>query len=228
MSPVNDSGRGFLFVFELVGIIFLGLVISSITRFASSISADKIVKSHQKHKQAYTFGRTVTNESELREKLGLPPARRTSVASSASSRRESMDRYGRLEINGRTITFHEKKAPASGGGRGGAARTASKPLSRDEKMRARTQANTEHEKRKRRRQKLLLLKEERDRFDAMREIQDDTKKFKQYYALGMAFLAFGILLCMGALVFWLSEARLQNLSYFHSIYFCFVSLLTIG
>jgi len=63
---------------------------------------------------------------------------------------------------------------------------------------------------------------------AVREIQDETKRFKQYYALFMSFLAFGLLWGVGALVFMFSEQRLLGLSYFEALYFCFVSLLTIG
>ncbi|KAK1778543.1 hypothetical protein QBC45DRAFT_162086 [Copromyces sp. CBS 386.78] len=44
----------------------------------------------------------------------------------------------------------------------------------------------------------------------------------------MAFLAFSILWGFGAAVFMLTEARISNLSYFDSMYFCWVWLLTIG
>jgi hypothetical protein len=226
-SPLSDSGRGFLFVFEIIGIIFLGLVISSISRFAKNIGADKIIKRHQIHARESTVGRTVTNEGELRERLGLPP-RRPSSAAAPAARRESINKYGKLKIVGRTVTFDEKKMPARGGGRGGAARTVRKAASRDEKMRALASGASSHERRKHRRQKLLLLQEEKHRFDAMREIQDETRRYKQYWALGMAFLAFGILWCFGALIFMISESRLQGLSYFDALYFCFVALLTIG
>jgi len=223
---MSDAGRGFLFVFELVGIIFLGLVISSISRFVHNISADKIIKTHQRHARESTVGRTVTNENELRDRLGLPP-RRPSADKSASAHRQSITRHGKLVIQGRNVTFYDRKTPVQGGGRGGAAR-AQKPLSRDEKLRARAEQNDPHQKRHQRRQKLLLLREERDRFDAMREIQDETKRFKQYWALFMSFFAFGVLWGMGALVFMFSEARILNLTYFESLYFCFVALLTIG
>ena len=52
-------------MFQLVGIIFLGLVINSISKFALNISAGKIIKQHQLHAREYTVGRTVTNEREL-------------------------------------------------------------------------------------------------------------------------------------------------------------------
>ena len=38
----------------------------------------------------------------------------------------------------------------------------------------------------------------------------------------------GILWCVGAIGFWKAEAHTQGLSYFQALYFCYVSLLTIG
>ncbi|KAK3358624.1 hypothetical protein B0T24DRAFT_540284 [Lasiosphaeria ovina] len=216
-APATDPGRGFLFVFQLIGIIFLGLVIASISRFVTNISADKIIKQHQRHARESTVGRAVTSEKELRERLGLPPrstpappadaATATTRISESGRRRSSLAQYGRLEIVGHTISPPKKR------------------LSLDSRTRAREAAK---EKRKRRRQKLLLLQKEKDRFDAMRQIQDETRRWKQYWALGMAFLAFGILWCLGALVFMLTEARISQLRYFDCLYLCFVALLTIG
>lgn len=40
--------------------------------------------------------------------------------------------------------------------------------------------------------------------------------------------AVGILWCVGAIGFWKAEAKSQELSYFEALYFCYVSLLTIG
>lgn len=239
LYPNTNAGRGFLFAFELLGIIQLGLVISSISRFVSNISADKIIKTHQKHARESTVGRTVTSEKELRERLGLPPRRGSDGQSSVTTaqdekavdrRSSSISKYGRLDIVGRTVTFHEARPDISAGGRG-AGRASMYPkgkrkaLSRDEKLR---QGGSRKERRHQRRQKLLLLQVERDRFDAMREIQDETRRFKQYSALALSFLAFGVLWCFGALIFMLSEERILKMSYFESLYFCFVSLFTIG
>lgn len=164
-APKTDSGRGFLFAFQIIGVIFLGLVIGSLTRFAANISADKIIKRHRQHKRESTVGRTVTSEKELRERLGLPPVRPDSAAAegglaeSASeyARRASIMQLGRLEIVGRAVTFDEGKAQNAVG-------------SGEKALRAR---------RKKRRQKLLLLEEEKDRFDVMRQIQEETKHWKQ-------------------------------------------------
>ena len=73
-----------------------------------------------------------------------------------------------------------------------------------------------------------MLKEEKDRFDAMRAIQSSTSTFKRYTALTMSVIAFGLLWCVGAIGFWKAEQFSQNLTYFQSLYFCYVSLLTIG
>jgi len=239
--PINDAGRGFLLPYTVIGIIFLGLMINSIRKFAATMSQDKVIKAHALHERARTLGRTVTNEKELRDRLGLPPRRESDARQPAAGRAstvggatreqrlESMSQYGHFTVEGRTVTFHEHRSHG-GGGRGGAGRSSQpkKALSRDEKIKARKNSGGSHAKRAHRRQKLLMLKEEKDRFDAMRDIQKNTHKFKQYYALAMSFLAFGILWCAGAVVFMLAEAREQSLTYFQALYFCYVSLLTIG
>jgi len=240
VSP-NDAGRGFVFPYAVIGIIFLGLMINSIRKFAASMSKEKVIKAHQLHERERTFGRSVTSEKELRDRLGLPPrkdsdarrasnARKQSTVASLKDRRASLEQYGRFDVHGRTITFHEHKAPAGGGGRGGAGRAHKPkvPLSRDAKMQMRKEGKGEHARRQSRREKLILLKEEKDRFDAMREIQSHTSRFKQYYALAMSVFAFGLLWCVGAAIFMVAEKRIQDLSYFEALYFCYVSLLTIG
>jgi potassium channel subfamily K len=233
----NTAGRGIIFPYAVIGIIFLGLMINSIRKFAIGMSKDKVIKKHQLNMRAQTFSRSVTSEKELRQRLGLPPrrdsdarrnsgARKYSTATAIAMRRQSLEQYGHFDVRGRTITFHEKKAKG-GGGRGGAGRNHT-PLSRDAKMAARKEKKGPDNKFAKRRAKLVLLREEKDRFDAMREIQSNTRKFKQYYALSMSVLAFGILWCVGAVVFWFAEARIQQLTYFEALYFCYVSLLTIG
>ncbi|KAF7863204.1 hypothetical protein EAF04_007287 [Stromatinia cepivora] len=237
--PNNNLGRGLLFPYAVIGIIFLGLMINSLRKFASGMSQDKIVKHHAMRQQQETFGRSVTNEKEIRDRLGLPPrsdTRRRSAVGNCSGasqsgldRRSSLDQYGHFDVQGQTITFHQKRVH-SHGGRGGAGRThnSSIPLSRDAKLQKRADNKSPRVKHAKRREKLILLREEKDRFDAMREIQSNVRKFKQYYALSMSIFAFSILWCGGATVFWKAEKREQNLTYFEALYFCYVSLLTIG
>jgi potassium channel subfamily K len=75
------------------------------------------------------------------------------------------------------------------------------------------------------RSKLLLMKEEKDRFDAMRAIQNETIIFRRTYNLSLSILLFGIVWTIGAVVFWQLE---ENLSYFDALYFGFCALLTVG
>jgi len=75
---------------------------------------------------------------------------------------------------------------------------------------------------------IVLLKEEKDRFEAMRKIQADSKKFKRWMALFWSVTTFSILWCVGAVVFWMAEKDTQGMTYFQALYFCYVSLLTIG
>lgn len=201
--PTNDVGRGLVFPYSVIGIIFLGLMISSIRKFAIGISKDKVIKKHQNTIRSRTIGRTVTSENELRDRLGLPrrresiggrrpsnPRKGSSGATTATlaMRRKSLEQYGHFSKKGRTITFHENKAKG-GGGRGGAGllhQHLGQPLSRDAKVQMRQERNGAEYKRADRRQKLIILREEKDRFNAMRQIQDQTKKFKGYYALCMS------------------------------------------
>ena len=246
ITPIDDVGRGLIFPYSVIGIIFLGLMINSIRKFAAGMSKDKVIRKHQLNERQRTFGRTVTSEKELRDRLGLPPRRNSNRSRSQSrqpttrsrqpsssqvlEQRTSLDQYGHFQVRGRTIEFEQKKAKTPGAlhasGRGGAGRT-NQAFSRDAKMQRRASGQKSFQRNKRR-ERLILLKEERDRFNAMRDIQAHTSRFKQYYALSMSVFAFGILWCVGALVFMIAEERMQGLSYFQSLYFCYVSLLTIG
>ncbi|CAG8961125.1 hypothetical protein HYFRA_00002668, partial [Hymenoscyphus fraxineus] len=238
----NDAGRGIVFPYSVIGIIFLGLMINSIHKFAVGMSKDKVIRKHQLQQRERTYGRTVTSERELRDRLGLPPRRETRVGRRASAtsakistagseKRHSLDQYGHIDIQGRTIKFKNTRLPAGDSEREGAKpeRVSSFPrmsLSRDRKKHKHGKAA--ETRRALKKEKLILLKEEKDRFDTMREIQANTQKFERYWALSMSVIAFSLLWLIGALVFHHVEKRMQGLSYFQALYFCYVSLLTIG
>lgn len=76
--------------------------------------------------------------------------------------------------------------------------------------------------------KLRLLRGQKERFEEMRRIQYATAKFKRWSALGISVTAFAILWAVGAVVFWQIEMDAQGMTYFKALYFCYVSLLTIG
>ncbi|CAJ2502121.1 Uu.00g049740.m01.CDS01 [Anthostomella pinea] len=221
LAPTTDAARGFFFVYELVGITQLGLVISRLSKYMSSISADKVIRKHQARARENTIDRTVTSEKELRERLGLPQQRKSSVGNQMA-RRNSLAQYGQFQLIGDTVTFRKGKSHRDTRGRH------KRPLALHKKVSSRALRQVTHHLKLDRKNRILVLKEEQDRFNAMRNIQDETKRFKQYYTLVMAVFAFALLWCVGALVFMWSEARMQDLSYFDSFYFCFVTLLTVG
>lgn len=177
-APQTDAGRGFLLIFQLVGVIFLGLVISSIAKFASNIGADRIIKHYRVHARASTVGHAVTSERKLRERMGLPP-RANGVPADGQHLSDAQD--GRLErtvtfVEGKSAGVHEVVQVEDEGG----SHLAPPPAEGKRRNSALRPCETAAEKRKRRRQKLLLLRRERDKFDAMRKIQKKVRRWKQY------------------------------------------------
>ncbi|OBT51846.1 hypothetical protein VE04_08010 [Pseudogymnoascus sp. 24MN13] len=70
--------------------------------------------------------------------------------------------------------------------------------------------------------------EQRDRFDALRAIQKRTSQVTHHCELALSVIAFCIIWFIGALVFWRVEQSQQPWSYSNALYFCYISLLTIG
>ncbi|KFY36538.1 hypothetical protein V495_07802 [Pseudogymnoascus sp. VKM F-4514 (FW-929)] len=235
--PTNNVGRGIAIPYALLGIVFLGLVINSIHKFAKGISRNKIVKAHEERVRADTVSRSVTNDLQLRDRLGLPPSKhqdgKTRKPRSARSvSEESIAQYGELDISGRVVTFTPKDGVTTGASHGNhnhrhalKSATSKMPIPLNgpgQVFKNGPEALVDGH------QRLLYLKDEKDRFDAMRDVQENTKRFKQYYKLSMSILAFAIVWFIGAIVFWVAEDREQGMSYFEALYFCYVSLLTIG
>ncbi|KAF7340854.1 hypothetical protein MSAN_02114900 [Mycena sanguinolenta] len=67
----------------------------------------------------------------------------------------------------------------------------------------------------------------KEEWEIMRRIQRRAKTIRKYSSLGSSLFAFLALWFLGAMVFWFSEAP-QSWTYFESVYFSFVVLLTIG
>lgn len=63
----------------------------------------------------------------------------------------------------------------------------------------------------------IVLREERDRFNAMRSIQKSTTRFKHYTALTISVIAFVFLWAVGAVVFWQAEKEAQGMTYFNAL-----------
>ncbi|KAI4151976.1 MAG: hypothetical protein LQ340_003162 [Diploschistes diacapsis] len=241
--PSNDMGRGLTLPYAVGGIIILGLVVSSIAKFAQQLGHDKVVRKHLDNRRLKTISKTITpsqgaeeryaletfhtkNKSGVRPEISAPfnPMKRTiafeppetpdlrSVKSSKSFR----SAYAKSPVSPKStlswassisdrVTYPVRHAHHIAVSRG---------IQRTGTLRKVTSKNT----------KLNLLRNERDRFNAMRKIQHNNKKFKKYLGLSMALLAFLIVWCLGAWIFSLAEGN----TYFQSLYFCYVSLLTVG
>lgn len=235
----TDTGRGLVFPYTVGGTIILGLMVSSIHKFAQELSKEKVVKKHVETRRVNTLRRAVT----LEYATAPPPVANVTGARASISRpleadqiQNDLDEEAKLEkVKDRTIGF---EAP-------------SKP-NYDQSEPSPNQFHFHHDTESRslfrtitlervislrhripalipsRNQKAILMRNEKDRFDRMRKIQFSAKRFKKWYALGMSVISFGLLWCVGAVVFWCVEAETQGLSYFQALYFCYVSLLTIG
>ncbi|KAM0795751.1 hypothetical protein BDR22DRAFT_976648 [Usnea florida] len=209
--PTKDVGRGLVFPYSVGGIIILGLMVSSIRGFAQELGSTHVVKSHVQKQRTHTLRRTVTSELEY-ETL-------KAHASNKPHHKKPSPLPKRFDITNDTNNIDMEKAIAP---------APREPHQRDPKTGPVT-ASLRMLKRIRSRQpKILLMRQEKDRFDAMRKIQYNTHRFKRYSALTMSVIAFGLLWCVGAVGFWIAESKSQGLSYFQALYFCYVSLLTIG
>ncbi|KAL8863831.1 MAG: hypothetical protein Q9174_007536 [Haloplaca sp. 1 TL-2023] len=154
-NPSNDASRGLIFPYSVGGIIILGLMISSIQKFAQEISHDNIVKTHAEKRRVKTIDRSVSNTVELRQKRIADHANGQNLLSVPSASRKEHSRFR---------SPHRRRRRNAG--------AASKLIQR---VRSRGQ-------------KIILLQEEKDRFDAMRSIQESTSNFKKYSALTMSSL----------------------------------------
>ncbi|KAJ4289090.1 Potassium channel [Kalmusia sp. IMI 367209] len=199
--PTTDLGRGIVFPFSVGGIITLALIVSSIYKFMRELGEENIVMKHTDRMRQRTADRTVTNSFDLRQR---------EHAEHHLIRRRS---------------FAERQRPTiSAPSQPRAMRTAMGNTVR----RATTFAPLPNALKRNKKPSLLLLKEEKDRFNAMRVIQHNSRKYRQWLALVFSLIAFGILWCIGAVVFWQAEKNTQEMTYFKALYFCYISLLTIG
>lgn len=232
----DDLGRGLVFPYSVGGTIILGLMVSSIHKFAGELSKDKVFRQHVESSRVNTLSRAVTMTSEekrLAELEGrwahLKPGERPEISAPLPPpppkdfndrqvgfqdplTKDKLEQIGE-ELEPAPTQFMTHKIHKG-------------PLHRTMRMIISPVMQLSRVATKQ--PKAIIMAEEKDRFDAMRKIQVDARKFKKWYALGISVMAFGLLWCVGALVFWQCEKHTQGMTYFQGLYFCYVSLLTIG
>ncbi|KAG8627076.1 hypothetical protein KVT40_004559 [Elsinoe batatas] len=200
LSPTSSAGRGLVFPYSVAGTIMLGLVISSISRFATELGSEKVVDKRRERTRIRTVDRVVSSPEELHRlrgnmqspQIGSISGPSDPVNNSARLRIPEPQNLDKTSSNASALTFLPK------------------PLRPNQKPRP------------------LLLRDEKDRFRTMRRIQLKTRKYKQWTGLMLSIFSFCVLWLLGALVFFFAESQTQGLTYFEALYFCYVSLLTIG
>jgi potassium channel subfamily K, other eukaryote len=232
--PTNDTGRGLVLPFCVGGIIILGLMVSSIHKFAGELSKDNVIRKHMESRRVNTLSRavTLTDEEQRREALEKRLAERPGFRPSISSPLINFDpnnrqiRFPSDEEQGRKDEDKRADGQEPAPSQFISSKQRKGPMHRTfvfitTPVRSMTRVAS-------RKPKALIMREEKDRFNAMREIQTNATTFKKWYALLLSVIAFGILWCVGAVVFWQCEKYTQGMTYFQALYFCYVSLLTVG
>ncbi|KAL9100588.1 MAG: hypothetical protein Q9163_004047 [Psora crenata] len=192
------------------GIIILGLMVSSIRKFARQLGSTHVVRGHVQKRRTQTFNRSAATDEQFQQMKSQHFSRK--------HRRLYPEISGPSGKRKQNVSFDLEKGPG-----------AQAPYNQHQRRIKRLKAGmTKLRAVASREPKILLLKEEKLRFDAMRAIQRSTSRFKRYTALTTSVIAFGLLWCVGAIGFWKAEQKTQHLTYFQSLYFCYVSLLTIG
>jgi potassium channel subfamily K len=174
--PTTKLGRGIVFPFSVGGIITLALIVSSIYKFMRELGEENIVMKHTDRMRQRTADRSVTTSFDLRHR---------EYTEHHLIRRRSLGARKRPKISApmELRVMHTSMGNAV----------------------SRTTFATLPEAllpRRNKKQRLILLKEEKDRFHAMRVIQQKSQKYRQWWALLFSVSAFGILWCVGAVVFW--------------------------
>ncbi|PNS16916.1 hypothetical protein CAC42_4880 [Sphaceloma murrayae] len=227
LSCTSTVGRGLVFPYSVGGIIMLGLVITSISKFATELGSTKVIDKHRERSRAKTADRVVTSPEELRQRLqkrnpSKPP---TGHLPSISGPYDPVNNSQRLRI----VEPDKPDTPASTPSKPSKTNSSSSALTFLARSgRTATKTLVPSPLRKNRKSRPILLREERDRFNTMRRIELQTRQYKQWTALVLSGLSFSGLWLLGALVFYFAEANTQDLTYFEALYFCYVSLLTIG
>ncbi|KAK6333253.1 Potassium channel [Orbilia javanica] len=201
IAATSDAARGIVFPFSVVGIIMLGLVVNSIHGFVIEIGEKQVVEQHITNRRRDVANRAVAASSELNRDDPSLAHFQTPITSPTSP---TVHRRGTDSLKSETL-----------------------PLRHSGSLRHIPQQIFTAFSSKRR-SRPILLRASRDRFEAMRRIQRHTVKFKKWTALVSSTVAFLTLWLLGAVIFMIAERDTQGLTYFQALYFCYVSLLTIG
>jgi potassium channel subfamily K len=223
MYPTTVVGRALIIPYSFGGILILGLLITSIYKSVEEMGEKNIMRHHYERQVEQTVGRTVTTSIELeRRQIELELAKERAHARAAarpsarspSSASLMMHRQTTFEILQHTSRLGTSQGGSISTGRPGSIRSV---LTRQSTARSMHKQST-----------ILLLREEKERFEAMRSIQKKSEIWKRWWRLSITFALFAVFWCLGALVFWGTERATQGMNYFEAVYYCWITLATIG
>jgi potassium channel subfamily K len=223
MYPITNVGRALIIPYSFGGILILGLVITSIYKSVEEMGEKNIMRHHYERQVEQTVGRTVTTSIELeRREIELELAKERAHAKAAarpsarspSSASLMLHRQTTFEILQHTSRLGTSQAGSISTGRPGSIRSV---LTRQSTARSMHKQST-----------ILLLREEKERFEAMRVIQKKSEIWKRWWRLSITIGMFAVFWCLGALVFWGTERVTQGMTYFEAVYYCWITLTTIG
>ena len=147
-------------------------MVSSIRGFAQELGSTHVVKSHVEKQRSYTLQRTATTDFEY-EELKAQAFAKLHYKNPAPI-------FEPLDLTKRTVDFDVEKAIAPAPYKFRRKGSKVGPVTASLRVLKRVGS---------RQPKILLMRQEKDRFDAMREIQYNTHKFKRYSALTMSLIA---------------------------------------
>ncbi|KAL4971200.1 hypothetical protein BDW66DRAFT_155891 [Aspergillus desertorum] len=191
VTATTAVARGLILPYAVIGMVILGLVVSSTHRFAREIEHSDVLHKRVERKRKAIVQRTNSNQA----------------GNSVGRKRKNDVSRSDQEDDSAELEYHERHAPR-----------------RQQPIMATINAFG-WARRRGSISKLTQMQEERDRFNAMRAIQNNTARYRRWMNLIISILVFVFIWTIGAVVFWALE---DNLTYFQALYFGFCCLLTIG
>ncbi|KAL4755889.1 potassium channel family protein [Aspergillus foveolatus] len=181
--------RGLILPYAVIGMVILGLVVSSTHRFVREIERSDVLHKHVERKR-----KAIVQRSNQANNI-------------VGRRRKNEILRSDQEDDSAELEYHERHAP------------------RRQQPIIATLDTFSWVRRRGSISKLTQMQEERDRFNSMRAIQNNTARYRRWMNLIISTLVFASVWTIGAVVFWALE---DNLTYFQALYFGFCCLLTIG
>jgi potassium channel subfamily K len=210
LYPLTNLGRGLLIPYSITGIIMLGLVITSIFRSVEEIGQKNIIRLHYEKERERIINRTVTTSLELeRREIELELARERAhhrhhhlwhhhhpshQSSSQSHSWAGRDRAvtSNEDLEKGNSTFLTGGPTGTYGSLSGNTNSRRGSISsiKDGPALTRQSSRLSINSVSKKKTHIMLLREEKERFEAMRKIQKRSEVWKNWWRLSMTLTVF--------------------------------------